>query len=166
MSSCKEVLLLIIAWQVKPLIFVNKIKRSPLYCLFTAHTAKLTVDLWENNLILVHRYFKNLLSLFPSACFVCVTAQSYLSLQCGDFIWEEVHNVVFSKELGEEEAHCRAHSCEHTGKQQSLIGSKYSSRKNVLHNDKWRPKARVNRHHLTHNSVASLHAKGEKYFVI
>lgn len=116
-------------------------------------------------LILAHRYFKRFLYLFPLVCFSCVTAPSYLPLQRGDFIGEKVHDVVFSKGLGQEEAHRGADGREHTGEEQSLIGSKYSSGKNVLHSDKWRSKACV-KDHLTRGSVATLHVTGEKYFVI
>lgn len=73
--------------------------------------------------------------------------QTYLPLQHGDFIRKEVYNVVLSKGLRQEVAHSGAHSREQAGKQKSLIWSKYSSCKNVLHNDKWRPRARVSRHH-------------------
>lgn len=52
---------------------------------------------------------------------------AYLPLQHGDFIREEVDNVLLPKGLGQEVAHGGAHSREHTGKQQTFIWAKYRS---------------------------------------
>lgn len=57
---------------------------------------------------------------------------AYLPLQHGDFIREEVDNVLLPKGLGQEVAHGGAHSREHTGEHQSFIRAKYSSSENVL----------------------------------
>ncbi len=58
---------------------------------------------------------------------VYTVSQVYLPLQHGDLVGEEVNKVAFSERLGQEVAHGGARGGEHTGKQQSLIWSKYSS---------------------------------------
>lgn len=55
------------------------------------------------------------------------TSHIYLPLQHGNFIREEVNDVLFPKGLGQKVANSGTQSREHTGKQQSFIWSKYSS---------------------------------------